>query len=336
MSFKIMVSLTVIAGSAMADPLEDLGALCDRPLRIAVRAEAAPFSFRRDLLRSDSAPRICGVAPEGRLPEHAGFTVEICRRFADAVARACGPDSPAARVETIELAVADRSAALVASVPDFDLLCGSTTATVSLAGEAPTSPYIFVTGTSPLASERFLGGKSCRIGVVGGTTSDQGSERHGDAWAAFVERNPACEGKSRADTAFEVYDTYAEAVLDIGAAEGARADVLVGDRHILEWYRSMLPLLADGPGDEKGRAARHRLRTLDNILSVEPYAVVAPLGRGRVMAHFSRFLVDLQSGRDFDALVGECFGLGVDRSLWRLLDFQKNVRIGDLLPRSGQ
>jgi ABC-type amino acid transport substrate-binding protein len=311
---------------------DDLTELCGETVRFGVRIDAPPFALKTERGRSESNGGICHAAETGPLGGYAGFTVALCREFADAVVEACAGAAPPI-FETVDVMAAGRDAMLTDPDPPFDLLCGSTTATISRAARLPNSPYIFVTGASPLvAAERFLGPDAqCRIAVVGGTTSDptrEGAGRRGleadrnpEAWSKFEARHPACKDRRADEAAIASFESYDAAIAALLSPTG-EADMLIGDRHILAWMRDALP-----------KADAARLRLLDNVLSIEPYAVMAPETRGRLMELFSRFLARRQADGDFSKTLDECFPGGADPSLWTLIAFQRLIREGALLPR---
>lgn len=337
----------------MAEAQADLGELCGQEITIGVRAHAPPFSYALDAYPEDG-PAICGMPPRlADLPDHAGYSIQLCRGFIEEIRGECAGNPP--QVDYVEVNVADRYGQLVGDDPPFDLLCGATTATVSLRAQVPTSPYIFLTGTSALAGERFLTGQACKVGVITGTTSDPDAagdgapptvpappdERRLPGWDRFANRHAACSAQALRAGEVVPFAKPADAISDLLAGGDGSADLLIGDRHILQWHLAhldRLPGAIAGPDqtteafqdlDEAGvRAQQTRLSLLPDIFTIEPYAVVAPPGEGRLMAHFSRYLTRLQGEDRYRDLLRECFGRQVDRSFWFLVEFQSNVREG--------
>lgn len=342
------VIFLALAG-ADARAQSDFRDLCGTTIRVGLRSDAPPFAFRQDNYATDSSGQ-CGPPRAGApLADHVGYTVELCRGFLQAVESDC-PDNPP-EIVPVEVPVAARHSMLAADEPAFDLLCGATTATVTLRAELPASPYTFLTGTSVLGGPGFLDNSGCRVGVIGGTTSDATStatdpvERRLPGWGSFVLGRPSCNRGTLEEGLVHVYPDTTAAIIDL-LSENPRADLLLEDRHILQWHLANLTAL---PGDvirrpgegptpfenltaEDIRSIQGRMMLLPDIITIEPYALVGPRGSSRVVAQFSRYLTRLQGEPGYTELLRQCFGRQVDRSFWFLVEFQSNVREGDFLP----
>lgn len=260
----------VIAGLLAMATLPPVAAdpLCG-PIRVGVRTDAPPFSYRiAGSLDGDRVAALphCGVSASGILPRHAGYTVELCRRWLGDLRRRCS-DHGGLQITPVEIAVGDRHRHL-ADGTGFDVLCGATTATVTLSALRPRTPYTFLTSASVLVNENLVAGRSCRIGVVRGTSSDPDRQdaveypRRVEAWTRFALDHPQCDVGALDGGSVVPFDTTAEAILaltvppapeaagdtaaeppdDLPMAEGlpdflpSRIDALIDDDHILRWY----------------------------------------------------------------------------------------------------
>ncbi|MCE8440024.1 type 2 periplasmic-binding domain-containing protein [Rhodovulum sulfidophilum] len=332
--------------------------VCSATIRVGLREDAPPFSFRiNPEARAPDLSASCGYEEEGLLGGYAGYTVGLCRDYLLDLLSRCRGAGP--QVEAVPVAVDKRHDALAADAPPFDMLCGATTATVTLAASVPHSPYTFLTSTSALVNARFAQaeGTSCRVGVVNGTTSAPGMQdrvldpRRIETWQEFIRRNKSCslDGLERAVG----FDSTAEAILALRAPGPEGIDVLVGDHHILAWYwqhldklhrRMVLPeaiaarfeALDDSETESTASSLarfKDELRLIPAAISIEPYAVVAPPGKAALIADFSRFLTARQQDRngEYTRRLRQCFGRQVDRSLWFLMEFQSKVRDGNPL-----
>ena len=127
----------------------------DKTIRLAVRADAPPFSFRD-----------AGGEP-------AGFMVDLCRAVATGLAAQLNLD--ALKVEFVPVTAEDRFAAI--GTGKADLLCEPTTETLSRREKVDFSIPTFVDGASLLvkgdgpADFAALAGK--KVGVLAGTTTEQ-------------------------------------------------------------------------------------------------------------------------------------------------------------------
>ncbi|RAP41402.1 hypothetical protein BYZ73_10680 [Rhodovulum viride] len=303
-------------------------------------------------------PRLdCGHSDGGLLEGYAGYTVALCRAYLSQLRSGCPSGTP--EVTVVPVPVGDRYAGLAADDPPFDILCGATTATVTLGASVPHSPYTFLTSTSALVNARFSEAQqqSCRVGVVTGTTSAPGMQdrvsrpRRLETWEVFTGRNPSCREDSL-DRAREFRST-ADAILALKETGAGGIDVLIDDHHILTWYWQNLDHLAGSirlPDDLGSRytalerqdgqegawsisAFRDTLQLIPAAISIEPYAVLGPPRSAALIADFSRFLTAEQQDRDsnYTQLLRRCFGRQVDRTFWFLMDFQSKVRDGNPL-----
>jgi hypothetical protein len=199
--------------------------------------------------------------------------------------------------------------------------------------------------------------------VIGGTTSDATStatdrdERRLPGWESFIEGRPSCNSRALEDGEVHTYPDTTAAIVDLlkddtekdtkeSNKDNPKADLLLEDRHILQWHLANLTALKGDvtvrPGEEKAfkdltdddiRSIQSRMMLMPDIITIEPYAVVGPRGSSEVVAHFSRYLTRLQGDPGYTQLLRQCFGRQVDRSFWFLVEFQSNVREGDFLPR---
>lgn len=393
--WKIAVFVLLVGvQAASAQGMGSLTDLCDRPLRIAVRDDAGPFARRIAQGERRQGPE-CGrlsqdsvdTAPELDLPDHAGFTIGLCRGFLREVQSACrsaGFADPV--VELLPVAAHDRFAVLFGDAEGVDLLCGATTATVTLSALAPHSPYTFVTASSALLGSGY-GDGGCRIGVIAGTTSNPAGpvDTHWSrlrGWERFTAAHRACVRPfgdvapidSSEVTPFTTYPEAIAALLGLGDVpqtgpqvpapiaeqqrRNGRPDLLVADRHILEWYLDRPDTIAaalaagqpeadpasvepDGlstpggdaaasdPVDTQAIAAALGAVRMDRIaLALEPYAVFGSPSRAETVAHFSRYVARLQASGQFQRYVQGCFGRQIDRSFEQILDIQSRIRLG--------
>lgn len=329
----------------------DFRGLCGTTIRVGLRSDAPPFAFHKDKFAADSFGQCGPPRTDAPLKDHVGYTVELCRGFLEAVARDCRGNPP--NIVPVEVPIAGRYDMLAADEPPFDLLCGATTATVTLRAELPVSPYTFLTGTSVLGGPRFLDDTGCRVGVIGGTTSDATStatdkvERRLPGWESFTEGRASCDPRALEDGLVYTYPDTTTAIIDLlSDGSKSKADLLLEDRHILQWHLANLTALPGKvnrlPGEdpipfenlaaEDIRAIQRRMMLLPDIITIEPYAVVGPRGSSQVVAQFSRYLTRIQGDPGYTQLLRQCFGRQVDRSFWFLVEFQSNVREGDFLP----
>ncbi len=154
-----LLAACTIAAAARADQaVLDQGTLARigkaGEIRLAYRADAAPFSFVKD-----GAP--------------AGYSVELCRIVAEALKAEL--QLAELKVTYVEVGAADRFAALTED--RADLLCEATTATLARRATMDFSIPTYVSGAGmvirpdgPTSVEAFAGRK---LGVLGGTTTER-------------------------------------------------------------------------------------------------------------------------------------------------------------------
>lgn len=349
-------ALAMCVASSVAAGNPDFAPLCGTTLRVGVRTDAPPFAFATaDGMRTPN----CTTAGSA-LPGFGGFTASLCRGFLDAAQASCGASDPIT-VETVPVPIARRDEMLSAAGGGLDLLCGATTATVTRRVLLPTSPYTFLTGSAIVTNRDFAArddGASCRVGVVGGTTSASESgfsdrEIRLPGWSQFKDANGCEEGDLDPGRRHDYPDTRA-ALIDLSGTErsGRQADLLIDDLHILQWHLDNFAAFAGADAEER----RARLELRRDILSIEPYAVIGSAASdagagarqgeksdaqaarpapGVAVAAFARYLTDLQAdkvtidGAGYGDLLRGCFGRRIDRNMWFLIDLQANVRKGD-------
>ena len=151
-AFALAAALLLLAAPAFAQTLERIAASGE--IRIGVREDAAPLSFRRD-----GAP--------------AGYTVMICERLVERLGARLGAEIAPAFV-TVD--AVGRFEAVASG--EIDLLCGAATETVSRRATVDFSIPVFIDGATVimrkdrLSDFRGLAGE--RIGVRAGTTTETG------------------------------------------------------------------------------------------------------------------------------------------------------------------
>ncbi|MGZ2256640.1 substrate-binding periplasmic protein [Roseobacter sp. A03A-229] len=313
---------------------EGLGDYCGETIRVGVRNDAPPFSFRPSSLlvspEKDSTVQSCGPATPN-FPEHAGFTVALCDAFLVHLNESCAAHgAESVNVEVIPLTAAERVASLLGtSEKEIDLLCGATTATVWMSGRLPRSPHTFVTPSRAMLPARFGEGEDaqCRIGVVGGTTS---SQRRADktmlpGWDRFVSSNSFCGTVGDAPLVAHEYADYPEALANLlSGPDEAKSDLLIADHHILRWYQENLSSLKI---NEAGQLSAPQVD--QRSFTLEPYAIFGGHDDQPLVAQLSLYLAEQQRDGSFEARVTDCFGRRIDESLLRLLEIQKRTPLGD-------
>lgn len=157
MTRRLITALAILmtgaaAGARAESTLEQIRQTGE--IRLAYRADAAPFSFVKD-----GTP--------------AGYSVELCRIVADALASAL--QGGALQVTYVEVSAGDRFASLAED--RADLLCEATTATLARRAAMDFSIPTYVSGAGmvirpdgPTSVEAFAGRK---LGVLGGTTTER-------------------------------------------------------------------------------------------------------------------------------------------------------------------
>lgn len=260
-------------------------------LALAVPAEAGVLDRVRETgrlsvgVRSDAAP----FAQIGADGEPAGFSVELCRKVATAVADAVGRPI---EVEVRYVSAADRFARLVKG--EVQLLCGPDTITLGRRAEVDFSIPTFVTGASLLyradGPKRFEDLAGRKVGVLAGTTTEKLLAR-------------ALEQGRLAATTVAVAD-HDEGLRRLLAGE---LDAYFGDGAVLlyHWLAS--------PG-------RERLKLSDRGLSVEPYGLPVPKGDDAFRLLVDRTLAKLyrtgQIRKIFEASFGGAEPGPLTEQLW--------------------
>lgn len=223
-SVALMLLVIATAFPARADTLQrvaDAGTFT-----IGYRADARPFSF----------------ADANGLP--AGYSVALCERIAVAVGEAAG--RPGLEPDYELVTAASRFAALEDGT--IDLLCGATTVTLARRERIDFSLLTFATGAAVLVergkeidSLGEIAGR--RIGVLGGTTTEEGLR------SLLAERAVAAEVVAVADHP-----------AGLAALEAGEIDAYFGDRILLIG----LAMESDEPD---------ALQVSDRFFSYEPYAL---------------------------------------------------------------
>jgi ABC-type amino acid transport substrate-binding protein len=146
------VSMGFVILPASADTLDRIGET--QRVKLGVRTDAAPFSYRDDL------------------GEPAGYAVDLCREVASHLKASLGLDS--IQVDYVPVTAEDRFDAVASG--RIDLLCGATTHTLSRRERVDFSIPTFIDGAGVLfradgpQSFEALAGK--KVGVRAGTTTE--------------------------------------------------------------------------------------------------------------------------------------------------------------------
>ena len=143
--------LVIGAGGASAGVLDRIKQ--DKTIRLAVRDDAAPFSYKD---------------PAG---QHVGFMVDLCRGVAKEIGARLGADL---KVDYVTVTAADRFEAI--ETGKADLLCEPTTETLTRREHVDFSIPTFVDGASLIVAgngpQDFAALAGKKIGVLGGTTTE--------------------------------------------------------------------------------------------------------------------------------------------------------------------
>ena len=230
-------------------------------ITLGYREASRPFSFTGD----DGKP--------------AGYSVELCGRVADSIAKELGLTNM--QVKWVKVTVENR----LQSVADgtIDLECGSTTASLSRQEQVDFSLLTFVDGGSLLVTDASqirgvatLGGK--RVAIIPGTTTERGL-------------NDALKKHGVTATLVPVKDhDGGVAALDFGTA-----DAYASDRVILIGI---------------GRTSKHpeKLSLVEEMFSYEPYGLMLRRGDAAFRLSVNRALSALYRSGDVVPIYEKWFG----------------------------
>jgi ABC-type amino acid transport substrate-binding protein len=254
----LMAIAGTLAGAASAATLDRIDQ--DKTIRIAYREDAPPFSYK------------------DKIGEPVGFMVDLCREVAKKLADQL--HLPSLNVSYVTVTAADRFAAI--QQQKADLLCEPTSATLSRRELVDFSIPTFVDGASLLiragGPRDFKAMAGQKIGVLGGTTTEQGLRDTLKAAGISADVVPA--------------KTHAEglAMLDDG-----KISAYFGDRSIL------VSLMKDSKAPGK-------LMLAENYLSVEPYALALSHGDDDFRLAVDRALSHIYRSGDIVAIFKRTFG----------------------------
>jgi ABC-type amino acid transport substrate-binding protein len=255
----LLVTMGLVpAGGASAGTLDRIGQ--DKIIRIAYRDDAPPFSSK------------------DKIGEPVGFMVDLCREVAKKLAGQL--HLPSLNVSYVPVTAANRFEAI--EQQKADLLCEPTSATLSRREVVDFSIPTFVDGASMMIRAngprdfKSLAGQ--KIGVLGGTTTEQGLR--GTLQAAGITSDVIL-AQSHADGL---------AMLDDGKIAAYFAD------------RSILASLM------KDSKAPDKLMLADNYLSVEPYALALPRGDEEFRLAVDRALSHIYRGGEIVPIFKRTFG----------------------------
>ncbi len=209
----------------------------------------------------------------------AGYSVELCRRVAEAIRTQLG--LAALRTEWVKLDLANRLAAVRDGKVHIE--CGTTTWTLSRQESVDFSLMTFVDGGTVLVRNdsemlRIADLKGKRIAVVPGTTTE-------GALAAALKRRGL-----QADVVSAGSHAEGLALLEAGKIDGYASDRLV--------------LLGLGLGSKGANS----FRLLDEDFSVEPYALTLPRGEPDLRLAVNRGLARLYRSADIETIFSEWLG----------------------------
>ncbi|MCR9088096.1 MAG: transporter substrate-binding domain-containing protein [Rhodobacteraceae bacterium] len=181
--FSILLGVTLLIGALVgtgAARAEDsvTPKSEDIPVRIGVRADAAPFS-RLVPARGAGEAGLCDPGPDGAATGFRGYTVELCIDFVNDLRASTARPFEACFVPVVtavdDPAAPNRFEALDSGA--IDMLCGATTATLEVRSRYRASLPTFMSATGFLQNDarvasRLAAGAPLRIGVLRHTTSD--------------------------------------------------------------------------------------------------------------------------------------------------------------------
>ena len=238
------------AASAQSEPPLELGATLSKvrstgSITIAHRESSVPFSY---------------LSARG---EPIGYSIELCRKLADAVGEAVGRE-----IAVQWLAVTSESRVEAITSGRADLECGSTTSNLERQKLVGFSPIIFVAGTklmvrrgSPVRSFRDLAGKT--VVVTAGTTNEK----------AMQEVARRFKLDFRLVAARDHAESYAQ-------MEAGKADAFATDDVLL------YGLIAQ-------HKAQRKYQVVGEFLSYDPYGIMYRKGDAQFAELVTRSLHDL-------------------------------------------
>ena len=254
----LIMTAGVFSATTIAGTLDRIGQ--DKTFRIAYREDAPPFSYK------------------DKIGEPVGFMVDLCREVAKKLADQLHLTSLG--VTYVPVTAADRFAAI--QQQKADVLCEPTSATLSRRGLVDFSIPTFVDGASLMIRAdgprdlKALAGK--KIGVLGGTTTEQGLRDSLKGAGITADVIPA--------------KTHSEglAMLDDG-----KISAYFGDRSIL------VSLIKDSKAPGK-------LMLAENYLSIEPYALALSRGDEEFRLAVDRALSHIYRSGEIAAIFKRTFG----------------------------
>lgn len=256
-----VLSITVgIAFAAQAD---------ETTLRVGFREDASPFSAQ-----SESGALSGGVVQAA----YEGFSVDICHRILDGFLEG----RPDQKVTVFGFTAPERQEMLEAKDPSFDILCDSTSMTLSrLSSCAFSFPY-FVTGITFVtaksdASVELTSLAEAKVGLVGGTTT---VNRLNAMWQTDFGSEPMV-------TSFEDYAS------GLAAIESGEVQAVFGDQILLQ-----------GAVEE----AEQDYAVGRNIYSVELYGLCINPARQDLLLATNQTLATLYASNEIYAILGDHFG----------------------------
>ena len=275
----LILALALLVASAQPTWAATLERVAEtKQLRIGHREDAPPFSFK---------------ASTG---EVAGYTIELCRRIADDLKAELGLD--AIEIEYVAVEAGNRFQAIADG--DIDLLCGSTTATLSRRELVSFSIPTFITGVSALMrgdAPQFL------REVLSGRRPSLPPRKL--VQQAFVDRKFGVRSDTTAEEWLQVHlsdlATNAEMIAVASHDEGLRLvqegeiDAYFGDRAILVGLVSQ-------------SAAPQDFEIGERFFTFEPYALAMAKGDEAFRLSVDRSLSRLYRSVEIDRIFADHFG----------------------------
>ena len=272
----LLLAFTLASPAAFAQTLERIAAA--KTVKMGVREDARPFSFKNDA------------------GEAAGYTVDLCREIAVDLKAHLGLEE--LTVEFVAVGTEDRFQAIVDG--KIDLLCGSTTATLSRRELVSFSIPTFITGVSallrsdaPLFLRETLSGKRSavppRARLLQAFADRKFGVRAGTTAETWLRESIGDLATNAEVVALDDYKTALESL------RNGDIDALFADRALL------LGLVAEGgiPGEfEVG------LR----FYTHEPYALAMPRGDEEFRLLVDRSLSRIYRSDSIKAVMSQNFG----------------------------